>query len=118
MARKQRRREEAIEKCKKDKKEYVSDDDEDKPRSLPTDLTKLEDRLEKADKRLADMTNNLQAKDESKTVALGTSKINYMDPRITVAWCKEKEVPIEKIFNKSLLAKFPWAMEVASTWRF
>ncbi len=28
-----------------------------------------------------------------KTVALGTSKINYMDPRITVAWCKRNEVP-------------------------
>ena len=117
-ARKQRRREEAVEKAKKDKKEYVSDEEEDKPRSLPDDITKLEDKLEKVDKRLADMTNNVQAKDESKTVALGTSKINYMDPRITVAWCKEKEVPIEKIFNKSLLAKFPWAMEVPSTWRF
>ena len=117
-ARKQRRRDEAVDKAKRDKKEHVSDDEEDKPRSLPSDLSKLEERLEKADKRLADMTNNLQAKDDSKTVALGTSKINYMDPRITVAWCKEKEVPIEKIFNKSLLAKFPWAMEVASSWRF
>ena len=117
--RKQRRREEAVDKAKKDKKEYVSDDEaEDKPRVLPADMAKLEERLERVDKRLADMTNNLQAKDESKTVALGTSKINYMDPRITVAWCKEKEVPIEKIFNKSLLAKFPWAMEVPSTWRF
>ena len=27
-------------------------------------------------------------KDETKEVSLGTSKINYMDPRITVAWCK------------------------------
>ena len=117
-ARKQRRREEAVEKAKRDKREYVSDDDDDKPRSLPSELGKLEERLEKVDKRLADMSNNLQAKDESKTVALGTSKINYMDPRITVAWCKEKEVPIEKIFNKSLLAKFPWAMEVPSSWRF
>lgn len=26
--------------------------------------------------------------DNNKLVALGTSKINYMDPRITVAWCK------------------------------
>jgi hypothetical protein len=25
-------------------------------------------------------------------IALGTSKINYMDPRITVAWCKRTEV--------------------------
>ncbi len=33
-----------------------------------------------------------KSKDELKTVALGTSKINYLDPRITVAWCKLHEV--------------------------
>ena len=31
-------------------------------------------------------------KDETKNVSLGTSKINYNDPRITVAWCKRHEV--------------------------
>ena len=36
-------------------------------------------------------------KEDLKTVALGTSKINYLDPRITVAWCKRHEVPIEKV---------------------
>ena len=25
-------------------------------------------------------------KEENKTIALGTSKLNYLDPRITVAW--------------------------------
>lgn len=30
----------------------------------------------------------LQDKTDNKEVALGTSKLNYMDPRITVAWCK------------------------------
>ncbi len=39
----------------------------------------------------------MRVKDDLKTVALGTSKINYMDPRITVAWCKLHEVPIEKV---------------------
>lgn len=53
-----------------------------------------------------------------KTVALGTSKINYMDPRITIAWCKRNEVPLEKVFNKSLLAKFKWAMEVEPPFAF
>lgn len=28
-----------------------------------------------------------RVKEDLKTVALGTSKINYLDPRITVAWC-------------------------------
>ena len=31
-------------------------------------------------------------------IAMGTSRINYMDPRITISWCKMKDVPIEKIF--------------------
>lgn len=57
-------------------------------------------------------------KEELKTVALGTSKINYMDPRITVAWCKRNEVPIEKVFNKSLLNKFLWAMSIEPSFKF
>ena len=33
-----------------------------------------------------------------KDVSLGTSKTNYNDPRISVAWCKLAECPIEKVF--------------------
>jgi DNA topoisomerase-1 len=28
----------------------------------------------------------MQDKDENKQIALGTSKLNYLDPRISVAW--------------------------------
>jgi DNA topoisomerase-1 len=59
-----------------------------------------------------------QNKEDLKTVALGTSKINYLDPRITVAWCKRNEVPIEKVFNRSLLSKFLWSMDVEPKFRF
>jgi DNA topoisomerase-1 len=52
-----------------------------------------------------------RVKEDLKTVALGTSKINYLDPRITIAWCKRNDVPIEKVFNRSLITKFGWAME-------
>ena len=45
-------------------------------------------RLETFRGRLATMTIKLKDLDNNKLVALGTSKINYMDPRITVAWCK------------------------------
>jgi DNA topoisomerase-1 len=54
-------------------------------------------------------------KDDNKSVALGTSKINYIDPRISVAFCKRYEVPIERIFATTLRDKFPWAMSVPST---
>ncbi|XP_058117465.1 DNA topoisomerase I, mitochondrial [Anopheles coustani] len=52
-------------------------------------------------------------KDENKTIALGTSKLNYLDPRISVAWCKKFGVPIEKIFNKTQRDKFRWAIDMA-----
>jgi DNA topoisomerase-1 len=45
-------------------------------------------------------------------------QINYMDPRITVAWCKRNEVPIEKVFSKTLRDKFNWAMAVEPDWEF
>lgn len=32
--------------------------------------------------------------------------------------CKRNEVPIEKVFNKSLLTKFLWAMDVEPDFRF
>ena len=51
-------------------------------------------------------------------MALGTSKINYMDPRITISWCKSVEMPIEKVFPKTLRSKFAWAMEEEPTWNF
>jgi len=61
---------------------------------------------------------DLKHKDDNKEVALGTSKINYMDPRITVAWCKRNEIPIEKVFSKTLRDKFNWAMAVPPSWTF
>ncbi|KAJ1774663.1 DNA topoisomerase 1 [Coemansia sp. RSA 2167] len=57
-------------------------------------------------------------KDENKTTALSTSKVNYIDPRISISWCKKHNVPMEKIFNKTLREKFTWALGVDSTWTF
>ncbi|XP_024528843.1 DNA topoisomerase 1 alpha [Selaginella moellendorffii] len=84
----------------------------------PPTAEQLEKKLAQTDARIAKMTLDLSVKEDLKTVALGTSKINYMDPRITVAWCKRHEIPIEKVFNKSLLAKFAWAMNVEPNFRF
>lgn len=51
-------------------------------------------------------------KDENKTIALGTSKLNYLDPRISVAWCKKHNVPVEKVYNKTQRDKFQWAIDM------
>ncbi|XP_072308062.1 DNA topoisomerase I, like [Eucyclogobius newberryi] len=52
-------------------------------------------------------------REENKQIALGTSKLNYLDPRISVAWCKKWEIPIEKIYNKTQREKFAWAIDMA-----
>lgn len=109
-------------------------------------LCRLEKKIAQTHVKIEKMERDKETKEDLKTVALGTSKINYLDPRITVAWCKRHEVPIEKvsscfqhfdlvnsfpnelfsqqwwllvqIFNKSLLAKFAWAMDVDPAFRF
>lgn len=62
--------------------------------------------------------NNAKLEEAEYNISTSTSKVNYLDPRITVAWCKSGEVPIEKIYNKTQLAKFVWAMETPSNWTF
>ena len=78
----------------------------------------IKGRIERKRAQIVKQEITAKNKEELKTVALGTSKINYLDPRITVAWCKRNEVPIEKVFNKSLLNKFLWAMNVEPSFRF
>lgn len=68
--------------------------------------------------KIKKMEVDLRDREENKEVALGTSKINYMDPRISVAWCKRCEVPIDKIFSRTLRDKFNWAMAVPPGWLF
>ena len=64
------------------------------------------------------MEVELRNKEENKEVSLGTSKANYMDPRITVAWCKRCDLEISRLFPKTLKDKFNWAMGVEGDWRF
>jgi len=75
-------------------------------------------RIQNWNAKIAKAEMDLKHKDDNKEVSLGTSKINYMDPRITVAWCKRNEVPIEKVFSKTLRDKFNWAMAVEPEWQF
>ncbi|RLO00764.1 hypothetical protein DYB28_002794, partial [Aphanomyces astaci] len=81
--------------------------------------------VEQVDKKIDSWTKKVKAldlrlkdKNDNKEVALGTSKINYMDPRITVAWAKRNEVPISAVFPKALREKFVWSMDVDSNWSF
>jgi len=90
----------------------------EKKLAKPTDAARVEAAIARLDERILNYQGKVDLRDANKEVALGTSKINYMDPRITVAWCKAKDVPLEQVFSRSLVTKFPWAMEVPSTWKF
>jgi DNA topoisomerase I len=57
-------------------------------------------------------------KEELKNVSLGTSKINYIDPRITVAFLKTNGLNIDKTFTKTLKDKFKWAMDTDKNFKF
>ncbi|KAF9241621.1 DNA topoisomerase I [Melanogaster broomeanus] len=81
-------------------------------------VEKIEEAIQKLDEKIKTFKLQMDDREAGKEVALGTSKINYLDPRITAAWCKKYDVPIEKIFSKTLLVKFPWAMEVEEDWMF
>jgi DNA topoisomerase-1 len=98
----------------------------DKQKAMEKELVAL--KKEKTDKtkakiatmkeRLGKLELQMKMKDELKTVSLGTSKINYLDPRITIAWCKEHEVPPPTVYTRALVEKFNWAMDCEPSFDF
>ncbi|CAK7205656.1 DNA topoisomerase 1 [Sporothrix eucalyptigena] len=84
-------------------------------------VEKLEAASKKIDERIHNMELQAADKDGNKEVALSTSKINYIDPRLTVVFSEKFDVPIEKFFSKTLREKFNWAIQSVgddSTWEF
>ena len=72
--------------------------------------TKIKADIEKKEFQLYD-------RDESKEIALDTSKKNYIDPRIVKAWVEknfEDEKRLEKIYTKTHMKHFRWAIEDSS----
>lgn len=62
--------------------------------------------------------SKLETKTKMKNVSLGTSKTNYIDPRIIVAFAKRFDLPLDKLFNKALLKRFEWATKVNQDYLF
>lgn len=75
---------------------------------------KKKKQLDRLNEQLRKLEIAATDKEENKQIALGTSKLNYLDPRISVAWCKKHDVPIEKVYNKTQRMKFQWAIEMAT----
>ncbi|KAJ1958994.1 DNA topoisomerase 1 [Dispira parvispora] len=79
---------------------------------------KLLEYIAKTDDRIKTAKLQMEDKDENKTMALNTSRLNYLDPRITIAWCKTFNVPVAKRFSATQREKFRWAMDVDPDWEF
>jgi DNA topoisomerase-1 len=81
-------------------------------------LTSILRSIAQTQEKILRLQTDLKTKDSLATVSLSTSKINYLDPRITVAWCKRHEVPVERIFPRALQEKFRWSMSASEDFRF
>lgn len=112
--------EEKLDKIEETKKEYEKEVESEKP-EVPRGSTvaKLKAQIEKLENRILNTSFQLKDKEDNSEVSLGTSKMNYIDPRLTVMFSKKFNVPIEKLFTKTLRDKFNWAIESADeNWRF
>lgn len=99
---------------KKQVKDAKSDYKNQKTEKARSIYEKKKKQLERLQEQLCKLEVQATDKDENKEIALGTSKLNYLDPRISVAWCKKWEVPLEKIYNKTQREKFRWAIDMAT----
>lgn len=84
---------------------------------------KMKKRDAKTDKQKQTAEKNIEMtkaklEEASDNISLSTSKVNYLDPRISVAWAKKCDMPIEKLYNKTQLKKFTWAMNASMKWNF
>jgi DNA topoisomerase-1 len=90
----------------------------EKKKELIQDKDKNKDKLKKLKMKLKDAKSKKELKMELKNLSLSTSKTNYIDPRITVAFLKYHNIPIEKVFSQALRDKFFWAMDIDEKWTF
>ena len=103
---------------KKSKNKYKDSKNDFVKKVFPQTKEKAEILLKNLEEKVKKKSLKLKDRESNKQVALGTSKLNYMDPRITVSWCKKNEVNIEKLFSKSTRDKFPWAMYTGPDYKF
>lgn len=75
-------------------------------------------KLDKESKSYKEKVKKIKEKEKSAHLALGTSKLNYIDPRITVATLKRFNILLDKYFNVRELTKFQWATSIEASFIF
>ncbi|KFQ05684.1 hypothetical protein N329_10059, partial [Haliaeetus albicilla] len=102
-----------VEEAQQELKKAEDEFEDTKDAKAEANMEKKKKLLKRLEEQLAKLNVQATDKEENKQIALGTSKLNYLDPRITIAWCKKFGVPIEKIYNKTQREKFAWAIDMA-----
>ncbi|GIY57872.1 DNA topoisomerase 1 [Caerostris darwini] len=80
---------------------------------VPEQRKKQQQLAQLQQQKLKELTRQIDAKQEIKQNSEETSELTYLDPRITVAWCKKMNVPFEEIYNISQRDEFKWAIAMA-----
>ncbi len=93
-------------------------DEKIKKYKLKKKKCKDDEKLKLINAKLVTLKVNKETKIKMKNVSLGTSKTNYIDPRIIFAFIKKHNIPEDKLFNKALLVRFEWARNIESDYRF
>ena len=101
---------------KKDRKKLETEKESIKESKDKT--KKINEKIKKIKIKINESINKRDLKMQLKNLSLSTSKTNYIDPRITIAFFKKHKLPLEKIFSPTLIDKFFWAMEIPIDWTF
>nr|XP_023683059.1 DNA topoisomerase I, mitochondrial-like isoform X1 [Paramormyrops kingsleyae]XP_023683060.1 DNA topoisomerase I, mitochondrial-like isoform X1 [Paramormyrops kingsleyae]XP_023683061.1 DNA topoisomerase I, mitochondrial-like isoform X1 [Paramormyrops kingsleyae]XP_023683062.1 DNA topoisomerase I, mitochondrial-like isoform X1 [Paramormyrops kingsleyae]XP_023683064.1 DNA topoisomerase I, mitochondrial-like isoform X1 [Paramormyrops kingsleyae]XP_023683065.1 DNA topoisomerase I, mitochondrial- len=105
-------RKEQLAQAKGELKQAKKEAKENSDKKLLAVMEKKKRTVQRCEEQLLRMEVQATDREENKQVALSTSKLNYLDPRISVAWCKNMDVPLEKIYNKTQRDKFAWAVDM------
>lgn len=87
-------------------------------KSKGKDTKKIKEQINKLESKIKLAKSKKELKMDLKNVSLSTSKVNYIDPRIIVAFCKKHNIDIKNVYTSALQDKFGWAMEVDENFNF
>lgn len=75
-------------------------------------------KLAKAEEKVIALKEKRDFKERTSNFAINTSRTNYCTPEIAYSICNDLDMPIEKIYTKTLREKFAWAKDTPKNyWR-
>lgn len=86
-----------------------------KSQKVKANIDKKKAQLARLEEQYTKLELTMTDKEENKEIALGTSKLNYLDPRISISWCQRNDVPVDKIYSKTQREKFQWAIDMTES---